>query len=126
MARVLVVDDDANIRDLVREILQDEGHDVATAEHGAAALEAIRVSGGNAPEVIILDINMPVMDGPTFARTYASLPARPRHADIIVTTAGREARRICNELGAQACLPKPFDVALLVEEVETLLQQRQD
>ena len=123
VARVLVVDDDPHIRDFVREVLEDEGHEVATAEHGGDALDRIRSASESAPDVIILDINMPVMDGPTFARTYEHVPVPPPHAGIIVTTAGREARRKCDELGAQGCLPKPFDLAHLVDEVQTLLDR---
>ena len=124
VARVLVVDDDPHIRDFVREALEDEGHEVATAEHGAAALEWVRAAGDDAPDVILLDINMPVMDGPTFARAYDEVPVPPPHAGIIVTTAGREARQKCDELGAQGCLPKPFDLGHLVDEVDGLLQRR--
>ena len=124
MARILVVDDDPHIRDFVREVMEDEGHQVATAEHGAAALDYIRRSGELAPDVIILDINMPVMDGPTFARSYLDLPVPPPHAGILVCTAGREARRHRDELGAQGYLPKPFDIARLVDEVDTLLGRR--
>ena len=124
VARVLVVDDDPHIRDFVREVLEDEGHEVATAEHGADALERIRGAGEAAPDVIILDVNMPVMDGPTFARTYEQVPVPPPHAAIIVTTAGREARRRCDELGAQGCLPKPFDLSHLVDEIQALLDRR--
>ena len=124
VGRVLVVDDDPHIRKFVREVLEDEGHEVVTAEHGADALERIRASGDGPPDVIILDMNMPVMDGETFVRTYERIPTPPPRAGIIVTTAGREARRKCDELGAQGCLPKPFDLTHLLGEVEGLLERR--
>jgi CheY-like chemotaxis protein len=114
-AGVLVVDDDSGIRRLVSEALEDEGLRVAQAENGA---EALLLAERARPAVILLDMQMPVMDGWAFARAYRSRPGP--HAKIVVMTAARDARRVCDEIGGDEWLPKPFDVARLVEVVERL------
>ena len=111
--RVLVVDDEAPIRELVRQALEDEGCAVATAADGAAALAHLRLAraAGESPDVILLDIRMPVLDGWGFAAAYRREP--PPRAPVVVMTAAldaRDARRWAAEVGAAACLPKPFDL----------------
>ena len=103
--RVLVVDDDESIRDLVEMALSAEGHQVMTAPDGAAALEAIAVSP---PDVILLDMKMPVMDGWAFARAYREAPGP--HAPIVVVTAAQDAASRAAEVAADGHLPKPFDL----------------
>ena len=106
--RVLVVDDDEGIRDLVAVVLADQGYEVSVAEHGAAALDLLRKER---PAAILLDMRMPVMDGWAFAAAYRQLPAP--HAPIIVLTAARDAAQRAAEIGADAALGKPFTVAEL-------------
>ena len=66
MTRVLVVDDDADIRGLVRELLERAGHDVVEAPDGN---EGLRLFYGEQPDLMILDITMPALDGWGFERT---------------------------------------------------------
>jgi CheY-like chemotaxis protein len=113
--RVLVVDDDESIRDLVEMALSAEGHQVMTAPHGAAALEAIAVSP---PDVILLDMKMPVMDGWAFARAYREGPGP--HAPIIVVTAAQDAASRADDVAADGHLPKPFDLDDLFRMIEEL------
>ncbi len=103
--QVLVVDDDEYIRELVQMALADEGYDVITAGHGQ---EALRVAEAQRPMVILLDMQMPVMDGWEFARVYRELPVP--HAPIVVMTAAREATERCSQIDADRCLSKPFDL----------------
>jgi len=77
-ATVLVVDDDADLREALADVLQESGYDVLTAEHGKAALAVLE---GTLPDVILLDLMMPVMDGPTFA---VERKKNPRAAGIPV------------------------------------------
>lgn len=102
---ILVVDDDASIRELIRMALVDEGYEVQVATHGAAALEVI---GRARPRVILLDMRMPVMDGWEFARAYREAPGP--HAPIIVLTAARDAAQRATEINAEGFLGKPFDL----------------
>ena len=111
--RILVVDDDESIRDLVEMALSSEGHQVMTAPHGAAALEAIAVMP---PDVILLDMKMPVMDGWEFARVYRQAPGQ--HAPIVVVTAAQDAASRAAEVAADGHLPKPFDLEDLFRVVD--------
>jgi len=104
-ARVLVVDDDESIRDFVEMALADDGYEVVTAADGAAALALV---GPTRPDVILLDMRMPVMDGWAFAAAYRDLPA-PRAA-VVVMTAARDAGERARQIAADAYLAKPFDL----------------
>jgi DNA-binding response OmpR family regulator len=109
---VLVVDDDPEMLDLLSLVLQVEGYTVRTALDGEQALLAV---GEAMPELILLDMKMPVMNGWEFARVF-----RERHdraAPIVVVTAAHNARRTSEEIGADDYLGKPFDVAVLKAKV---------
>ena len=69
---VMVVDDEAELRELIAELLSSEGYEVRTARHGADALRQLR--RGDLPDLILLDLTMPVMDGVTFRRTQLRDP----------------------------------------------------
>jgi CheY-like chemotaxis protein len=105
---VLVVDDDPAIRDVIAEILHSEGYRVLTAANGAVAL---RLLEQQRPALVLLDMQMPVLDGWGFAARIRSWRDRP---PIVVMTAGRDAYRWCREIGADDCLPKPFDLETLL------------
>src|SRR5262245_5881913 len=109
MLRVLVIDDDPSIRQVVRYALSDEGFQVDEAPNGARAFEVIdRVH----PDVILLDMKMPVMDGWEFARRYRD---RFGHrAPIIVVTAATDAALRGAEVEAEHFLAKPFDLDALI------------
>lgn len=109
---VLVVDDDDDIRTLVASVLEDEGFAVTTAADGVDALASIERA---MPDVILLDMKMPRMDGPTFAREFH---ARFRgSAKIVVFTAAENAKRRAADVGADDVVGKPFDIDALVKTV---------
>lgn len=110
---VLVVDDDDAIRRVVAETLLLEGYDVTAVSHGGVALDSL---AQRLPDVILLDMRMPVMDGWEFARRYRATPGP--HALIIVMTAAQDAPQWCREIGADGCLSKPFDLDDLLKSVE--------
>jgi two-component system, chemotaxis family, chemotaxis protein CheY len=111
--RILVVDDDDSIRDMVEMGLSDEGYEVRTASDGATALS---VTEKWQADVILLDMKMPIMDGWTFAAAYRHSP-KPQ-ARVIVLTAAQNAERWAEEIGADAVLAKPFDLEHLFAVVE--------
>jgi CheY-like chemotaxis protein len=119
VGQILVVDDDEGIREFVELALSDEGYQVATASHGAAALEFLV---DQLPAVILLDMRMPIMDGWAFARAYRQRPGP--HAPIIVVTAAREAADRAKEIGAEGVLSKPFFLAELLAAVEPYAAMR--
>lgn len=103
---MLVVDDDAPIRDVVAEALGDEGYDVSVAGDGAEALRSCRAS---CPDLILLDLNMPGVDGASFLAAYRRDIAC--HAPVVVFSAVQSARRIAAEILADDFLSKPFFIA---------------
>lgn len=111
--KVLVVDDDPDIGDMVSLVLEQHGYEVRSANNGLEALERIR--GGWHPDVILLDMRMPVMTGPEFVSTYRVGP--PPHARIVAVTAARDARESAASVAADDCIAKPFDLDELVEVI---------
>ena len=112
-ARVLVVDDNDGIRELVRDVLSWAGHETATAPDGLAALEVIERWS---PDVIVLDAMMPRMDGPQFARTYLDRPGP--HAPIIAFTAASDGPCRAAEMRASSFVGKPFSPDELLRQID--------
>jgi CheY-like chemotaxis protein len=110
---VLVVDDDPDLREMVATALERRGYRIETAEDGE---DALRRAAEAEPQLVLLDMRMPVMDGWAFARTFRERfgPDIP----IIVVTAAHDATLSAHEIGADACLDKPFDVHRLEEVVD--------
>jgi len=111
--RILLVDDDESIRQVVSLFLTDEGYAIAQAGNGQAALDLLDEFR---PEIILLDLRMPVMDGWEFVRTYRKLPGP--HVPIIAFVAALRAEQERDEIGAIGLLAKPFDLEELLGAVE--------
>ena len=111
--RVLVVDDDPDIRTMLELTLVAEGLEVVTAPHGAAALDLLTQPNALCPDAIVLDMRMPVMDGWQFAARYRELP--PPHVPIVVLTAAVDASKSAAQIGAQASVAKPFTIDDLLD-----------
>jgi PAS domain S-box-containing protein len=121
--RVLVVDDNADMRDYLTRLLSSVGHRVSAAADGQAALEAIRTA---APDLVISDVMMPGLDGLHFV---AALRAEARTASIPVillsARAGQEASIEGLEAGADDYLVKPFSAAELLARVRANVELAQ-
>jgi two-component system, chemotaxis family, chemotaxis protein CheY len=115
-SHILIVDDDPSIRAILTEILADEGYRVQTATNGAEGLEAVIQSP---PDVVLLDMRMPVLDGWGFAK---ALRERGIRVSVVVMTAAQEAGLWAKEIGTGLVLAKPFDIDALLEVVERALQ----
>lgn len=113
---VLVVDDDHDLRETMRDVLEDEGYVVQTASNGQEALDCLR--DGKFPEVVVLDLMMPVMDGWHFLdelkrdHALADIP-------VVVMSASHEGLR---GLGAKEFLSKPLDYHNLVATIDRSLK----
>ena len=116
--RILVVDDKANIRRLLQEYLTEQGYAVTTAENGKLALFTTR---REPPDLILLDILMPEMDGYTFLQQYRQEAQTP----IIFLTAKLEEtdKVIGLELGADDYITKPFSMRELLARVRAVLRR---
>src|SRR5687767_2283771 len=84
---VLVVDDDVDIRDALRDVLHDEGYETAEASDGTAALEYLQ--NNPVPPLILLDWNMAPMNGPQFMEAFVKLPAFARVPVVLLTADAR-------------------------------------
>ena len=105
---VLIVDDDMETLQAERALLADNGFRVIEARDGG---EALRVVQADPPAVVVLDIQMPGVDGPTFAR---ELRMALRRVPLIVLTGVADPRREADRCNAEAYLSKPFDAEELV------------
>lgn len=113
MTRVLIAEDDALIRMDLREMLEEDSYEVLEAGDGATAVEIARAS---APDLCILDVRMPVMDGITAAQTITD----ERIAPVVILTAysQRELVERATQAGAMAYLVKPFQKRDLIPAIE--------
>jgi DNA-binding response OmpR family regulator len=115
---ILVVDDKANMRTLLRDYLVEQGFQVVTAEDGRSALFVAREAR---PDLVLLDIMMPEMDGYTFMRHYRKESGAP----IILLTAKLEEndKVLGLELGADDYVTKPFGMRELVARIRAVLRR---
>jgi CheY-like chemotaxis protein len=109
---ILVVDDDPVILATLAQCLSDEGYTAETASNGLEALQIVRRMP---PCVVLLDMQMPVLDGLGFAREVHN---RRRNLKIIVMTAASDAAACAQRIEADGYLIKPFDLEHLFAEVE--------
>jgi CheY-like chemotaxis protein len=112
---VLLVEDDDDVRDIIAEILQNQGFTVTTADDGKEGLEILR-SSPRLPDVLLVDLMMPVLDGPGLIEAaMTSVPDFAKVPIIVITAAGSRAAgaQVPMEL-VRALLHKPFDLDDLV------------
>jgi CheY-like chemotaxis protein len=114
---VLVVDDDSSIVEVIAEALTIEGIAYRAATNGRAALDLV---AERRPRLILLDMNMPVMDGPQFCAALDAGQGRDGIA-VIVMTAANEASRFRAMCNADDVLGKPFELDALYAVVERYL-----
>jgi CheY-like chemotaxis protein len=107
--QILLVDDDRAFLETMREALEFEGHEVSTATDGVQALALVQAQP---PDLILLDLFMPKMDGVAFTRAYQELPGA--HAPIVVLTAASPREIPQDGLGAETLIHKPFDLDALL------------
>lgn len=110
---VLVVEDDPDILYLEAAALERRGYIVRKASNGCDGLDVIK---SGLPDLILLDLNMPVMDGRSFVRELHALH-NSSSPPIILVTAEPNALAIADQMGAVAVVPKPFDIGALVGAV---------
>jgi DNA-binding response OmpR family regulator len=114
LTRVVVIEDEADLRNAVAEALTDEGYDVASAANGAAGLQLVR---DRVPQLAVLDLMMPELDGRDVLRQCRADP-RCASMKVLVITALRASH--LEGLQVDAIVPKPFDLNELVDTVQSL------
>ena len=110
---VLVAEDDAVLRETLSETLRIEGYRVESAGDGATALSAVERLR---PNIVLLDIHMPVLDGRAFARELAK---RGLHVPIVVMTSPTSAEGSAEEIDAEGWVAKSFRLSDLLPAIES-------
>ena len=120
MSTILVVDDQPMVRRLLAHLFSAEGYEVVEAEDGRWALEAL--GGTTPPDVCILDVMMPALDGWEVLRRIRSDPETQDLPVVMLTARGQAQDRLrAWRLGCDAFIPKPFDPPDCLEEVRAVL-----
>jgi CheY-like chemotaxis protein len=114
--RVLVVEDNPDLRELLADALADSGYGVEQVSNGAEALARLETS---LPDVILLDLMLPVMDGAEFLRARQDRPFLAR-VPVMVLTAHPFHHRILDGLGATLVVRKPYNLDELLDAVALL------
>lgn len=116
--RILVVDDNRDILELVQRVLLTYGYDVVIARDG---LEALQQDSNTSPDLIVLDVNLPVLDGWEVCRRIKGR----RDVPIMLLTVRAERADIesSREAGADDHLPKPFDIAEFLDRINQLMRR---
>jgi DNA-binding response OmpR family regulator len=124
MERVLIVDDDPDIQQLVRYNLSQAGFEVSTAETGRVALDLVQ---RHPPDLIILDLMLPDVDGMEVCRTLRQRENSRRIPVVMLTARGDEIDRVIGfELGADDYVMKPFSPRELVLRVKSIFRRMKD
>ncbi|ODS23973.1 Fis family transcriptional regulator [Candidatus Endobugula sertula] len=119
MAQVLVVDDSTSMRTMVTATLTSVGHQVKDAENGKAALD---VAKSGAFDVVITDLNMPIMDGITLTRELRSIPKYTYTPILLLTTESSGDKKAAGkDAGATGWLVKPFNPERLLSTIDRVL-----
>jgi len=119
MARILVVDDEEIIRDMLHTVLRRLGHEVLLADRGKGGIEVFR---RERPQITILDLNMPDIDGISVLKEIRAFD--PKASVIMLTGSGTEAlERQARELGATDFLAKGFSLHALGDALKRVMNQ---
>ncbi|MCS7253240.1 MAG: response regulator [Armatimonadota bacterium] len=118
--KIIIADDEPVVRQVLKQVLQSEGYDVIEAENGE---EAVKLVKSEKPDLLILDVRMPVMDGMQACRVIRQLDEPMRNVPIIILTAVDTTlgRRVSAELGVDMYLTKPISPKELRSKVRELV-----
>jgi CheY-like chemotaxis protein len=119
--RILVVDDAADVRTIHTGFLHGSGMEVLTAENGTTALDTARRA---VPDVIVTDVDMPIMDGLDLCRQLRADAATRDVAVVVVTGDATDQAQAALDAGCDAVLGKPCSRTLLLTTIRLLLERR--
>jgi len=119
MATILIVEDHPTMRDAMRLVLEEDGHDVEDASDGESGLAAVRA---HPPDVVLLDLNIPALSGAEVLEALKEDPATKDVLVVVVTATGEEGRARSLAGGADGYITKPFSPLALLRTVERALR----
>jgi len=112
---IFIIEDDEPIGEVLKELLVDEGYDVHTAENGDVALKILQ-EGTYVPDLILLDLMMPVMDGVEFRKAQLK-DDRLSRIPVVLMSADKNVQIRLQELKGEDCIKKPLSVDTLLQVV---------
>ena len=115
--RILLVDDDPGVRRMLQRVLEEEDYAVVIAANGSEALESVRIT---APDLVLLDLNLPVQNG---WEILQQLTEEDPLLPVIIITARPNQLFPALASGAGALMEKPMDIPVLLQTVKTLLAE---
>ena len=118
--KILLIDDDINLQQLVKMVLESAGYNVTTADNGLDGLEKLAVVN---PDLIILDMNMPVMGGVEFYQKICDAWSRPKYP-VLILTARANMEEFFKGMDVEGFMTKPFVIDDLLAEVQRILAKR--
>lgn len=119
---VLVIDDDSGTQTLLKDILEMEGYTVTPRDNGQEALKHLET---DKPDIILLDIWMPKMDGYTFLKSFLHLHPLHQSTPILVLTADITAEKTLSQGNIEGYLTKPFRLKSLLALISQALAERE-
>ncbi len=125
--RILIADDDAGLQGMVSKLASKAGYEVQQALDGESALAIARGGQGAKPDLILLDVMMPRMDGRDVLKKLKADDATKDIPVIVYSGRGEHSDRIVGlELGASDYIEKPFNIELLLRKIEYLIWKSRD
>ena len=118
---VLIVDDDIDLAWITAELLLQEGYDVRVARDGEEGLRLLRE---NMPDVLILDVEMPLLDGPSVAKRMLVEDCGLEEIPVVLVSGIADLAAVARRVGTPYVLGKPFDVGRLLAMVRSALAER--
>jgi CheY-like chemotaxis protein len=115
---ILLAEDDLDIRDIVQELLEEKGYDVIPARTGKQALDFLSMDPRSPPDIVILDLMMPIVTGWQVLEVIQHDPALSKIPVVVLTAASQD-----RPSGVAAFLRKPFRIEALLEVVQRLRQE---
>ena len=120
--KIFVIDDEEDLRDIVSFQFQAKGYEIATAGDGVEALEKLEAV---APDLIILDLNMPRMGGIEFYQKICDADGHPRYP-VLILTARANTRQLFLDFEVDGFMTKPFEIDELIREAEVIVKKRSE
>ena len=118
--RILLIDDEINLQQLVKVVLDSKGYTVTTADNGRDGLEKLETAN---PDLIILDMNMPVMGGVEFYQKICDAWSQPQYP-VLILTARANMEEFFKGMNVDGFMAKPFEIDALLAEVQRVLDKR--